>query len=196
MAVNSLNRKKIDAKRKENGKKFKEQLKKFQQKPQDTFIGEQENQENVLDLYQNLSPSQKAAFDKEIEKKKIRDNYALYLKYVYPDYIFTKFHALICNICQSVVEKVENGKKVKICISVPPQHGKSMTVTETLPSWFIGRNPDLRCIVTAYNADVAEKFGNKNRQLMKLKYNIVYLKLTQCYSSVISQLKRNKEGRQ
>ena len=27
-----------------------------------------------------------------------------------------------------------------------------MTVTETLPSWFIGRNPDLRCIVTAYNA--------------------------------------------
>ncbi|MBQ2636998.1 MAG: phage terminase large subunit [Methanobrevibacter sp.] len=167
MAVNSLNRKKIDEKKKENGKKFKEQLKKFQAKTDTTFQSEQEKKENVLDIYQNLSPQQKAVFDKEIEKKKIRDNYALYLKYVYKDYIFTKFHALICNICQSVVEKVEHGQKVKICISVPPQHGKSMTVTETLPSWFIGRNPDLRCIVTAYNADVAEKFGNKNRQLMK-----------------------------
>ena len=48
MAVNSLNRKKLDAKRKENGKKFKEQLKKFQEKPQDTFINEQENKENVF----------------------------------------------------------------------------------------------------------------------------------------------------
>jgi len=166
MAVNSLNRKKLDQKRKENGKKFKEQLKKFQEQPT-TFNSEQEKKDNVLDIYQNLSPKEKAAFDKELEKKKIRDNYALYLRHVYPDYIFTKFHAVICNICQSVVENIEHGKKLKICISVPPQHGKSMTVTETLPSWFIGRNPDLRCIVTAYNADVAEKFGNKNRQLMK-----------------------------
>lgn len=167
MAVNSLKRKNFEKVKKARGKKFKEQLKKFNEEPSDTFLGEETKKENVLDLYQNMSPSEKAAFNKEIEKKKIRDNYALYLKYVYQDYIFTKFHALICNICQSVVEKVENGKKVKICISVPPQHGKSMTVTETLPSWFIGRNPDLRCIVTAYNADVAEKFGNKNRQLIK-----------------------------
>lgn len=47
-----------------------------------------------------------------------------------------------------------------------PTHN-SMTLTETLPSWFIGRNPDLSVILTAYNADIAEKFGDRNRQKIK-----------------------------
>ena len=165
--VNSVNRKELDKIRKEKSKKFKEQLKKFQKNPSDNFGNEQKTKDDVLELYKNMSPTEKAMFDKELEHKKIRDNYALYIKHIYPNYVFTKFHALLCNICQSVVEKVENGQKVRICISVPPQHGKSHTITETLPSWFIGRNQELRAILTAYNADIAEKFGNKNRQLVK-----------------------------
>ena len=165
--VNSVNRKQIDLEKKKRAKKFKEQLKKFNEKPSQSFDSEIEKKDNVLDLYQKMSPTEKAMFDKELEKKKIRDNYALYIKHIYPNYVFTKFHALLCNICQSVVEKVENGQKVRLCLSVPPQHGKSHTVTETLPSWFIGRNNDMRAILTAYNADIAEKFGNKNRQLIK-----------------------------
>lgn len=167
MAVNSIKRSKLDKAHKEKVEKIKEQVKMFEERPNSSFNSEERKKDNVLEIYQNMSQKEKEAFDKELEKKKIRDNYALYLKYVYPNYIFTKFHALIANICQSVVEKVENNQKVRICISVPRQHGKSLTVTETLPSWFVGRNPDLRCIVTAYNADVAEKFGNKNRQLVK-----------------------------
>ena len=167
MPVNSLNRKKLESAKKKKAKKFKEEIKKFKEQPSSSFRSEEEKKDNILELYQNMSPSQKALFDKELEKKKIRDNYALYLKHVYPNYIFTKFHALLCNIVQSVVEKVENGQKVRICISVPPQHGKSHTITETAPSWFLGRNPDLRSLITGYNADVAEKFGNKNRQLVK-----------------------------
>ena len=167
MAVNSLNRKNLEQAKKKSAKKFKEQLKKFNEQPSSSFRSEEEKKDNVLDLYNKMSPTQKAALEKELEKKKIRDNYSLYLKYCYPNYIFTKFHALLCNIVQSCVEKVENGQKVRICISVPPQHGKSFTITETAPSWFIGRNPDLRSLITGYNADVAEKFGNKNRQLIK-----------------------------
>ena len=165
--VNNLKRSNFDKVKKANAKKFKEQVKKFKEKPSERFDNEIEKKDNVLELYQNMSPTQKALFDKELENKKIRDSYALYLRKVYPNYIFTPFHALLCNICQSVVEKVENGQKVRICISCPPQHGKSNTITETLPSWFVGRNPDLRAILTAYNADIAEKFGNKNRQLIK-----------------------------
>lgn len=167
MSVNSL-KKDIDKEKKRKAKEFKEQLKKFnEQKSTNDFRNEQEHDDEIFDLYKKMSPVQRAAFDRELEKKKIRDNYALYLKHVYPEYVFTRFHALLCNICQSVVEKVENGQKVRLCLSVPPQHGKSHTVTETLPAWFIGRNPDLRAILTAYNADIAEKFGNKNRQLVK-----------------------------
>ena len=151
---------------KKKAQEFKEQIKNFQ-KPIETAKDENEHQENALDFYSKLNPAQKRAFEKQLELKKVRDSYINYLKYVYPDYVVTKFHLLIANICQNVVERVEKGEKVKLCLSVPPQHGKSMTVTETLPSWFIGRNPELRAIVTAYNADIAEKFGNKNRQLMR-----------------------------
>ena len=165
--VNSTRKQEFEKEKRKRAKKFKEQIKKFNEKPSERFDNEIEKKDNVLELYQKMSPKERAVFDKELENKKLRDNYASYIKHVYPDFIFTKFHALLCNICQSVVEKIENGQKTRICISVPRQHGKSHTVTETLPSWFVGRNPNLRCIVTAYNADVAEKFGDKNRQLMK-----------------------------
>ena len=167
MSVNSL-KKSIDKEKQRKAKEFKEQVKKFKErKSTDDFRNEQEHDNEIFELYKNMSASQRAAFDRELEKKKIRESYPLFLKHVYKEYIFTKFHALLASICQSVVEKVENGQKVRLCLSVPPQHGKSHTVTETLPAWFIGRNPDLRSILTAYNADIAEKFGNKNRQLVK-----------------------------
>ena len=154
----------IDKKKKED---FKNELKKFKSTRKDTAQDSTDKKVDAVSFYNSLSDEDKAQFNKELEKKKVRESYIAYLRYVYPKYIITPFHALLANICQSVVEKVEQGQKVKILLSVPPQHGKSMTCTETLPSWFIGRNPDLRCIITAYNADVAEKFGDRNRQLVK-----------------------------
>jgi len=47
---------------------------------------------------------------------------------------------------------------------MPPRHGKSMTVTETFPSWFLGRNPGKRVIVSSYSGSLAERFGRFNRR--------------------------------
>ena len=123
---------------------------------------------NAVEYYNNLSDADKLSFQEQIKKKKLRENYASYVQYIYGDsYIMTKFHKVLCSICQNVVERVERGQQVRILLSTPPQVGKSSTLTETLPSWFIGRNPDLSCIITAYNADIAEKFGDRNRQKVK-----------------------------
>ena len=43
-----------------------------------------------------------------------------------------------------------------------PTHN-SMTVTETFPSYYLGRNPDKRVITSAYSDDLARKFGRLNR---------------------------------
>ena len=80
MAVNSLDRKKLDKIKKQKAQEFKDQIKKFE-KRNATFNDEQEKKSEVIDLYQNMSATQKAAFEKELELKKIRDNYSLYLKY-------------------------------------------------------------------------------------------------------------------
>ena len=144
-----------------------EQIKKINGKKADTLENTINKKEEALDFYNNLTPSQKEKVAKEIEIRKVRNSYIHYLKYVYPNFKITKFHALLANICQSVVEKVENGQKVRVCISVPFRHGKTTVITKTLPSWFIGRNKGKWSILTAYNADLAEEFSNNNRQLIK-----------------------------
>ncbi len=54
-----------------------------------------------------------------------------------------------------------------LLIETPPQHGKSTTVTETLPSWYLGRWPDRRVIVAGYSDDFAERFCRRNREKLQ-----------------------------
>lgn len=49
-------------------------------------------------------------------------------------------------------------------IFMPPRHGKSMTISETAPSWFIGKQPNRRVIAASYGDSLAKKFGNANKK--------------------------------
>lgn len=171
MAIKGLQEKLMELENeKKSHRQFSNDLRKHKAKPTkyDNLKTQTEDKVKAINYYDNLSDGDKETFKKELEKKKIRDSYINYLKYIYGDnYKITKFHLVLASICQNVVERIEKGEKVFICISTPPQHGKSKSITETLPSWFLGRNPDLRVITTAYNADIAEKFGDKPRQQIK-----------------------------
>jgi hypothetical protein len=106
-------------------------------------------------------------YKRELEKANARLSYLDYLRYTDSQFIPTKFHRLLAQIIQDTVEKVEKGEHIRICLSVPPRHGKTYMLAETLPTWFVGRNPDSMAILTAYNTELAEKFGDKNRQKAK-----------------------------
>lgn len=54
-----------------------------------------------------------------------------------------------------------------LLIETPPQHGKSTAVTETLPSWFLGRWPEKRVIVAGYSDEFAERFCRRNREKLQ-----------------------------
>ena len=47
---------------------------------------------------------------------------------------------------------------------MPPRHGKSQTVSETFPSYFLLRNPDKKVIVTSKDDELATRFGLYNRR--------------------------------
>jgi predicted phage terminase large subunit-like protein len=49
-----------------------------------------------------------------------------------------------------------------MAIHLPVQTGKSFTLTETLPSYYLGLHPDDGVIIVSYNDDFAQKFGRKN----------------------------------
>ena len=94
----------------------------------------------------------------------LRKSYPAYCHFVHRGrWIDSKFHKFLANKVQKFVETETGNPYDILVIETPPQHGKSMTVTETLPSWYIGKNPDKRCIVACYNDDFAGKFGRRNK---------------------------------
>ena len=63
---------------------------------------EVESKINALEYYNSLSEGDKLSFQEQIKKKKIRENYATYVQYIYGDnYIMTPFHKILCSICQT-----------------------------------------------------------------------------------------------
>src|SRR3954454_3043185 len=90
-----------------------------------------------------------------------RDDYSFYLEYVNRGlYVPADHHLLICDHLQQIV----NGTLKRLMIFMPARHGKSMTVTEAFPSYFLARNPNKRVIAVAYGDSLARRFGRKNRQ--------------------------------
>ena len=72
----------------------------------------------------------------EMRKELARRTYEDYLKYVHTDnYVMGKHIKLIC----SYIEQMLTGDIRQLIISVPPQHGKSMSITESLPSYIMGK---------------------------------------------------------
>ena len=91
-------------------------------------------------------------------------DFSFYCEYTHHGAYFPyKVHQYLCD----VLEKVERGEITRLIITMPPQHGKSMTVTETFPSWFIGKNPNKRVIIASYGDRFASKFGRKNRSKIR-----------------------------
>ena len=95
----------------------------------------------------------------------MRENYATYCYFAHKGkWIDTHFHKFLANKIQTFVETPTGNPYDILVLSCPPQHGKSLTVTETFPSWYVGKYPDNRCIIACYNDDFAGKFGRRNKQ--------------------------------
>lgn len=102
--------------------------------------------------------------DGEIFRRKLRKDYASYVAYVNPGFCMTHFHKYLCSEIQEFLEMPPTGKAMDVLLlSVPPQHGKSYTVTETLPSWFLGNHPEDNVIICSYDGTIAEGFSRRNR---------------------------------
>lgn len=99
----------------------------------------------------------------QLFKVQAKNSYSKYVEYVHEGRWLPAKHLLfVCNTLEKFINGEIEGKSILI-LQMPPQHGKSMTVTETLPSYFLGRNPYKRVIVASYGDDLANRFGRKNK---------------------------------
>lgn len=108
----------------------------------------------------------------EREKRQAANDYYSYVKYTHEEvYTYTRHGEFICNTINEAINKRVAMFKGEIPVqtqylmyTVPAQHGKSMHITETLPSYFFGKFPQHGCIEISYNEDFATKFGKRNKE--------------------------------
>jgi len=120
----------------------------------------------------------------EEEKDDARSNYYDYVKYMHEDYLYNKHGEFISNTIDKAIKKRDNMLKGDIPIeaqyimlSVPPRHGKSMHISETLPSYAMGKYSKFKVIMTAYSSTLAHDFAKSNSQKLKQK-NVFGVKVT------------------
>ena len=85
-----------------------------------------------------------------------------FCKIMQPDYIVGKHHRILADMLMAI----ESGDKDRICVNIPPRHGKSQLVSIFFPAWYLGRNPNKKVMMVSHTTDLAVDFGRKVRNLI------------------------------
>ena len=64
-----------------------------------------------------------------------------------------------------VIAGMEDGDKV--ILMMPPRHGKSYLLSETVPAWVLANDPNSHIIHVTYGEDFTATFGRKSRNLIQ-----------------------------
>ena len=102
--------------------------------------------------------------------KLCQDNFLYFVVNVWPDFIYRKtkdpdnygHHQIIAN----ELVKIANSKRGRLIINMPPRHTKSEFASFLFPAWFIGKYPKKKIMQVSHNAELAQRFGSKVRNLM------------------------------
>lgn len=126
--------------------------------------GPQPNQEGAFEVNSDL-----IQISAELAKRELaRRNYIDYLAYTNgPTWRRTRFAEYLAREAQEFIESDTGNAYDILVIESPPQHGKSMNLTEALPSFCMGRHPDWRVILASYNDETAERFARRNKEKIK-----------------------------
>jgi predicted phage terminase large subunit-like protein len=88
-------------------------------------------------------------------------DFLTFVKYTKLDFSINWHHRVLADKLQQFAE----GKIKKLMIFMPPQTGKSEMSTRRLPSFILGKNPNTRIAVCAYNSPFARGF---NRDIQRI----------------------------
>ena len=102
--------------------------------------------------------------------KLCQDNFLYFVANVWPDFIYRKtsdptkygHHQIIAN----QLVKISKSKRGRLIINMPPRHTKSEFASFLFPAWFIGKFPKKKIMQVSHNAELAQRFGSKVRNLM------------------------------
>ena len=104
----------------------------------------------------------KELIEKKFKQEKIKNDFMAFVKEMWPEFIEGRHHKEI----SKKFNDIANGKIKRLIINMPPRHTKSEFASFLLPSWMVGRKPDLKIIQTTHTTELAIRFGRKAKTLI------------------------------
>lgn len=111
-------------------------------------------QQEILEIADTLAERKKSA--------SARNDLIEFCKAMQPDYKVGKHHRILADLLMQLAE----GRQDRVCVNIPPRHGKSQLVSIYFPAWFIGRHPNKKVLMVSHTTDLAVDFGRKVRNLI------------------------------
>lgn len=100
--------------------------------------------------------------DLQFGEEAARRSLPAYGEWMWPHWRHFKHTDLLCE----TLEKVERREITRLIIVWPPQHGKSIHVSQLFPAWWLGRNPRDNVILASYALKLATRNSRFARDLM------------------------------
>jgi hypothetical protein len=91
-------------------------------------------------------------------------SFEVFRKTIHPKMHWNWMTAAITHELQWFYEAFAEGKRPKLAIEMPPQHGKSLAVEDFI-AWVAGKRPDWKTIFTSYSTELVTQ---RNRNLYRL----------------------------
>ena len=92
----------------------------------------------------------------------VAKDFLTFVKAMWPQFIEGPHHKIIAQKFNDIAD----GKIKRLIINMPPRHTKSEFASFLLPSWMVGRKPDLKIIQTTHTTELAIRFGRKAKTLI------------------------------
>ena len=109
---------------------------------------------NNLDNYSDDEVAEINRIVDELETRKINqaayDDLIEFAKLMMPEFLVGKHHRILANELMAI----EAGDRDRVCVNIPPRHGKSQLVSIFYPAWFLGRNPGKKVMMVSHTTGI------------------------------------------
>lgn len=74
-------------------------------------------------------------------------------------------------------QRIADGEKLQVMLTMPPRHGKSQRASRWGPLWYLRRHPEHRVMIASYGADLAEGHGRWVRDQLNEYHSTLGIRL-------------------
>jgi len=128
--------------------------------------------------------------------KLARDDFSIFRRTINPKIKWGWFHQSVCDELQAFHSDFLAGKRPKLVIQAPPQHGKSMAIIDFI-AWLAGKSPDKKTIYASFSERLGIRANLRMQRILDgEQYNLIFPETKLNASNVVTvsgQYLRNRE---